>query len=90
VRVPNGTFYCFPDFSAHMKDSQELSHYLLEKVRVVTVPGKEFGFEGHLRLSYCGSATDISEGMDRIKKALESGPASELASGDRRLVRESA
>ena len=54
-----------------MKDSQKLSNFLLEKVRVVTVPGKEFGFEGHLRLSYCGTIRDITEGLDRIKWALD-------------------
>jgi aspartate aminotransferase len=85
---PDGTFYCFPDFSAYMKDSQKLSNFLLEKVRVVTVPGKEFGFEGHLRLSYCGAIRDITEGMDRIKWALDPNSANELYLGDRKLVRD--
>jgi len=88
VHAPDGTFYCFPDFSAYMKDSQKLSNFLLEKVRVVTVPGKEFGFEGHLRLSYCGTIRDITEGMDRIKWALDPNSANELYLGDRKLVRE--
>jgi aspartate aminotransferase len=88
VHAPDGTFYCFPDFSAYMKDSQKLSDFLLEKVRVVTVPGKEFGFEGHLRLSYCGTIRDITEGMDRIKWALDPNSANELYLGDRKLVRE--
>ena len=88
VHVPDGTFYCFPDFSAYMKDSQRLSNLLLDKVRVVTVPGKEFGFEGHLRLSYCGAIKDITEGMDRIKWALDPNSANELYLGDRKLVRE--
>ncbi len=88
VHKPDGTFYCFPDFSAYMKDSQELSRFLLEKVRVVTVPGKEFGFEGHLRLSYCGALRDITEGIDRIKWALDPNSANELYLGERKLVRE--
>lgn len=88
VHKPEGTFYCFPDFSAYMKDSQKLSEFLLEKVRVVTVPGKEFGFEGHLRLSYCGAAKDITEGLDRIKWALDPNSANELYLGDRKLVRD--
>src|SRR5271165_5360366 len=88
VHVPDGTFYCFPDFSAYMKDSQKLSNFLLEKVRVVTVPGKEFGFEGHLRLSYCGTIRDITEGLDRIKWALDPNSSNELYLGDRKLVRE--
>lgn len=88
VHVPDGTFYCFPDFSAYMKDSQMLANMLLNEVRVVTVPGKEFGFEGHLRLSYCGTIREITEGLDRIKWALDPNSANELYLGDRKLVRE--
>ncbi len=88
IHPPDGTFYCFPDFSAYMKDSQKLANLLLEKVRVVTVPGKEFGFDGHLRLSYCGTIRDITEGLDRIKWALDTHSANELYLGDRKLVRE--
>jgi aspartate aminotransferase len=88
IHPPAGTFYCFPDFSAYMKDSQKLANLLLEKVRVVTVPGKEFGFEGHLRLSYCGTIREITEGLDRIQWALDTHSANELYLGDRKLVRE--
>ena len=88
VREPHGTFYCFPDFSAYMKDSQKLSNFLLEKVRVVTVPGKEFGFEGHLRLSYCGTIREITEGLDRIKWAIDPTSANELYLGERKLTRD--
>jgi aspartate aminotransferase len=88
VHKPEGTFYCFPDFSAYMKHTQKLSAFLLEKVRVVTVPGKEFGFEGHLRLSYCGTIRDVTEGLDRIKWALDLNSSNELYLGDRKLVRD--
>jgi aspartate aminotransferase len=88
VTKPDGTFYCFPDFSAYMKDSQKLAHFLLDKVRVVTVPGKEFGFEGHLRLSYCGTIREISEALERIQWALDPTSANELYLGDRKLVRD--
>jgi aspartate aminotransferase len=88
LHVPDGTFYCFPDFSAYIKDSEKLSRLLLDKVRVVTVPGKEFGFEGHLRLSYCGTMKDITEGLDRIKWALDPNSPNELYLGDHKLVRE--
>jgi aspartate aminotransferase len=88
LHVPDGTFYCFPDFSAYMKDSQKLSQFLLDKVRVVTVPGKEFGFDGHLRLSYCGTMKDITEGLDRIKWALDPNSPNELYLGEHKLVRE--
>jgi aspartate aminotransferase len=88
VTTPEGTFYCFPDFSAYMKDSQKLANMLLQKVRVVAVPGKEFGFEGHLRLSYCGTIKDVTEGLERIQWALDSNSANELYLGDRKLVRD--
>ena len=88
VAKPDGTFYCFPDFSAYMKDSQKLANFLLQKVRVVAVPGKEFGFEGHLRLSYCGTMKDITEGLERIQWALDPNSPNELYLGDRKLVRD--
>ena len=88
VTKPGGTFYCFPDFSAYMKDSQKLAALLLQKVRVVTVPGKEFGMEGHLRLSYCGTPKDVQEGLERIKWALDPDAPNELYLGDRKLVRD--
>lgn len=71
LHKPQGTFYSFPDFSAYDKDSTRLSNMLLEKAMVVTVPGVEFGLEGHLRLSYCGAEKDIIEGVSRIRKALD-------------------
>ncbi len=61
----DGTFYCLPDFRAYGEDSEELSRFLLDKALVVTVPGKEFGAEGHLRLCYCGSV----EGDHRGRQA---------------------
>jgi len=88
VAKPEGTFYCFPDFSAFEKDSQKLSRRMLEKVRVVTVPGKEFGMEGHLRLSYCGALKEIQEGIERIQWLLDPNAPNELFLGDRRLVRD--
>ncbi|MBS1873205.1 MAG: pyridoxal phosphate-dependent aminotransferase [Acidobacteria bacterium] len=88
VTRPDGTFYCFPDFSAYEKDSRKLSDFLLEKVRVVTAPGKEFGMEGHLRLSYCGALREIKEGLERIQWALDPESANELHLGNRKLVRD--
>jgi aspartate aminotransferase len=88
VTKPNGTFYCFPDFSAYSFDSQKLAEFLLERVRVVTVPGKEFGMEGRLRISFCGTIKDIMDGVERIKWALDPAAPNELFLGDRKLVRD--
>ncbi len=88
VTKPNGTYYCFADFSAYEKDSRKLSEFLLEKVRVVTVPGIEFGMDGYLRLSYCGGIKEMLEGLDRIKWALDPTSPNELFIGERKLVRD--
>jgi len=55
---------------------------------VLTVPGVEFGMEGHLRLSYCGSVKDITEGIERMKWVLDPNSPNELYIGDRKLVRD--
>jgi len=54
----------------------------------VTVPGKEFGMDGHLRLSYCGTIKEIMDGVERIKWALDPNAPNELFLGDRKLVRD--
>ncbi len=85
---PDGTYYCLPDFSAYSRDSVSLSQLLLKKALVVTVPGKEFGMEGHLRLSYAGSLKDITAGIERIKWALDPKAPKEIYIGERKLVRD--
>jgi len=88
VTKPDGTFYCFPDFSAYEKSSQKLAGLLLEKVRVVVVPGKEFGMEGRVRMSYCGTIKEIREGIERIQWAIDPNSPNELYLADRKLVRD--
>lgn len=85
---PDGTFYCLPDFRAYSNDSIELSKFLLRKALVVTVPGKEFSMEGHLRLSFAGSVKDITEAIERIKWALDPHSPNEIYIGDRKLIRD--
>jgi len=90
---PQGTFYALPDFNAYCrnsvaKNSVELCQFLLKKALVVTVPGKEFGMEGHLRLSYAGTVKELIEGIERMKWALDPNAPSEIYIGDRKLVRD--
>ncbi len=82
VNSPEGTFYCFCNFSAFDENSTRLAAFLLEKVQVVTVPGIEFGMEGFLRLSYCGDIEDVREGVRRIKWILDEAGSNELKVGD--------
>ncbi len=93
VTKPEGTFYALPDFRAYLRDSVAknsiaLSNFLLKKAMVVTVPGKEFGMEGHLRISFAGSVKEITEGVERMKWALDPNAPSEIYIGDRKLVRD--
>ena len=74
VEKPQATFYSFVDFSYYNKDSNALATYLLEKVLVAVVPGKAFGAEGYLRISFCADKTAIIEGVRRIADALKNLP----------------
>ncbi len=90
---PQGTFYALPDFRAYtnhnmIKNSVDLCKFLLKKALVVTVPGKEFGMEGHLRMSYSGTIKELTEGIERMKWALDPSSPSEIYIGDRKLVRD--
>jgi aspartate/methionine/tyrosine aminotransferase len=52
-------------------DSTTLSHELLERAHVVTIPGAVFGAsgEGHLRMSYgYASAPELHEAVDRVQQ----------------------
>ena len=78
--VPGGAFYAFPDFSSYLgrlgngnllKDTFDISEYILSCVNVVTVPGDGFGAPGHIRFSYATSKEIIQKGIDRVRSALE-------------------
>jgi aspartate aminotransferase len=88
IAKPDGTYYCLPDFRAYSNDSVGLSQFLLKKALVVAVPGKEFGMEGHLRLSYATTVKDITQGVARIKWALDPSSPREIYIGERKLVRD--
>ncbi len=77
--MPGGAFYAFPDFSSYlgkkngstvMHDTFDLSDYLLDTAKVVTVPGDGFGAKGHIRFSFATNKDLIREGINRVKKAL--------------------
>jgi aspartate aminotransferase len=71
--MPKGTFYVFPNISAFGKTSVEFSEYLIEKAKVVTVPGNAFGSnigEGHIRMSLATSRENLKEALSRIKEVI--------------------
>jgi aspartate aminotransferase len=85
---PEGAFYCLPDFRVYNGDSVELANFLLRKTLVATVPGKEFGMEGYLRLSFAGTIKDLTTAVERMKWALDPNSPNEIYIGDRRMVRD--
>ncbi len=93
VQKPDGTFYILPDFraflpSAQARDSVELARFLLRKTMVVTVPGRDFGMEGHLRLSFAGTIKELTTAVERMKWALDPNSPNEIYIGDRKLIRD--
>ncbi|MEW6405244.1 MAG: pyridoxal phosphate-dependent aminotransferase, partial [Chloroflexota bacterium] len=85
---PKGTFYALPDLRAFNHNSVELSKFLLKKALVVVVPGREFGMEGHIRISFSGTVKDVTEGIARIKWALDSSSPNEIYIGEKKMVRD--
>jgi len=79
--VPDGAFYVFPDISyffdkkdennSVIKNSNDLSMYLLNNAHVATVAGAAFGTNECIRISYATSTKNIAEATQRIKKSLE-------------------
>ena len=87
VEKPQGTFYSFADFSYYNADSQTLAQYLLEKALVAVVPGKAFGLDGHLRISFCADRASVVEGVRRIRWALDKTAPNEIKIGDKLVTR---
>lgn len=65
---PEGAFYVFCRIDKKGLDSMKLAERLLEEAKVTVVPGKAFGSDRHIRLSFATSMENIREGMDRIEK----------------------
>lgn len=77
---PSGTFYVFPkisyyygkNFKGHtIRNSMEMTEYLLKEGHVAVVPGTAFGADNYLRLSFATSMKNIEGGLNRIEDALD-------------------
>jgi aspartate aminotransferase len=76
---PNGAFYVMMNISKiigkelygkKINGSDGFANILLEKANVALVPGSGFGTDIHVRLSYATSIKNITEGLNRIEKFL--------------------
>lgn len=77
---PPGSFYSFPDFSGlygkpwngkTLQGSLDIAEFLLEEAKVALVPGIAFGADNNQRLSFATSMANITEGLNRIEKAVK-------------------
>lgn len=88
VLKPQGTFYSFADFSYYNADSQALAQYLLDKALVAVVPGNAFGMDGYLRISFCADLASVTEGVRRIRWAVDKTAPNEIKIGDKLVKRD--
>jgi len=70
---PMGAFYVFINIQSTQLSSTEFCDLLLDKKKVVLIPGHAFGKsgEGFVRLSYSYSIQHIKEGLDRIESLIQ-------------------
>jgi aspartate/methionine/tyrosine aminotransferase len=68
---PKGAFYAFPKITAQSNDSSKLCDSLLDKARVLAVPGSGFGNcgEGYVRLVYAQEMSTLKKAIESIKRA---------------------
>ena len=79
LQTPPGAFYVFPRITSLLgkkfngsilKNSLDVSMYLLEEGLVSTVPGDAFGLAGYIRFSYAAAETELEEAVKRVKVAV--------------------
>jgi len=79
TNIPDGAFYIFMDISSyfgksytnyHIKNSTDLTMYILEEGNVALVSGDAFGDDNCIRFSYATSEDKLIEAVKRVKEAL--------------------
>ena len=72
-RSPEGAFYAWVEFEGTGMTSAQMSEYLLDKARIVGVPGTAYGEDRVccLRFSFATATEDLIEAVSRIKIVME-------------------
>lgn len=72
--IPQGTFYLFLNISQYASESYSFAEELLVTKRVGVAPGRAFGEkgEGYIRIAFANSKENIIEGLNRLRRFLES------------------
>lgn len=74
MEVPAGAFYAFPDLSWYadkLGGSVPLAEYLLNEAGVAVVPGKPFGNDRCIRISFAKDLKSLETGLSRLQSALQ-------------------
>ncbi len=66
--LPYGAFYMFCNISKTGLDSMSFASRLLEEEYVSVIPGKSFGADDFIRISFAASIEELQIGMERIEK----------------------
>ncbi|MBA1335043.1 MAG: Aspartate aminotransferase [Firmicutes bacterium] len=78
---PQGAFYVYINLEnligksyegKTIQASMDFTDLLLEKARVAVVPGKAFGDDNYIRISYATSMEQLEKGLDRMEEFIRS------------------
>lgn len=65
---PQGAFYLFVNIAETGFASADLIQKLLEEAHVATIPGKPFGSDSHIRMSFATSEAKLEEAARRLSR----------------------
>jgi aspartate aminotransferase len=64
--LPQGAFYIFCGISKTRMDSVSFAERLLNETYVSLIPGKGFGMDNYVRISFAAGLEQLEKGMDRL------------------------
>ncbi|ADR37571.1 L-aspartate aminotransferase apoenzyme [Oceanithermus profundus DSM 14977] len=64
--MPHGAFYVMPDVRRIHEDELKAAEIMLDRARVVVVPGTDFVAPGHVRMSYATSDENLERALERL------------------------
>ena len=67
VPEPEGAFYMFPSIRQFGLDSATFCRRMIAEAGLAATPGFCFGSDDHIRLTYCYSDSELTEGLDRLE-----------------------
>ncbi|WP_287417205.1 pyridoxal phosphate-dependent aminotransferase [Oceanithermus sp.] len=68
--MPHGAFYVMPDVRKIHEDELKAAEVMLDRARVVVVPGTDFVAPGHVRMSYATSDENLKRALERLAALL--------------------